>query len=867
MPTRVYFGRGSLGEAPSYLTEFKNLLVVAGGHLRLDPAWERFVNHLSLNGANVINYPEMITRSDVSQIDRLLQFMRLQKVDGVIAAGGGTIIDSVKSAAYLALTTGSVGDYLAGKTLLADTYAGLPVIAIPTTAGTGSEVTPWAVVWGSDGKKYSIQSAAVFPLMAIVDPALTDQLPALETALTGADALTQAVESYWSNRHNSISDQYALEAIAQLSQYLSGAVNKPTPELRDKVMHASLLSGLAFSNTQTTLCHAISYPLTIKFGIPHGQAVVVTLSTLLPKMLSCLTIDRQQALLRAFGAPDVNAAINGINELITSIGLRHRLDDLGLTIADLPELSAVALAYNRAANSPWLPSVSELASILGPLVEPNTVDRKAERHRRWMDDLLKVTALLDVVGTRYWLDMGTLLGAIRERDFIGWDGDIDISALTSDAPKVLSLSDQFAGLGYRVDVTDSSVYLSAPGRPTIGLAFYEVANDRAWLLFLVKPPIGELLLKHVRRVAEKIIYQPYHRGLPSIEAKLYAMIPVGWRMIVRRVAFSINYIMGERHIAMVVPAKCVAQLGIAKLGEVAFPAPHLAEEYLAHIYGNDWRTPKSNWRWEDTKAIDREFFKKYRRSEYLLPRPIINLEKKIIQQWERDGGGWLEGIVEDNNFELRAIMDRLGPSIDRPKLLDVGSGRGRFTAKLRSLGFDVVGIDPVPAVVQSARELYPDVNFQLASATSLPFPDHSFDLAICVETLEHIPDTQLAIQEINRVLKPGGKLIIIDKNIRSFHHLYFIPTALWKWWRESTGRWFYPPQFPFREKYFLPDQLSHQLSASFSQVQVTGLPFKPTKRDRSWWLRSIWNVHQAITGLLHHWFPGYDFYQIWTAVK
>ena len=369
MPTRVYFGRGALRYAPELFTQFRRLLVISGHHLQADPAWQQFISQLS-SRVNITVYPAIIKRSGFSQVNQLIDFIRSDNFDGVIAAGGGTVIDTAKTAAYLAPATGSLEGYLADQTL-PDDFISLPLIAIPTTAGTGSEVTPWAVVWGDDGKKYSVNSSKAFPLMTIVDPSLTDNLPAKETALTGADALTQAVEAYWSNDHNSTSDSYALESIGILMNDLSATVNQPTPELRDKIMWSSLITGLAFSNTQTTLCHAVSYPLTIRWGVPHGQAVAITLPLFLRRIFPLMPSERRAALLFSIGAVDVAEAITKITDLFTTIGIYQYLSDLRVGLLDLKWIAEEALGYNRSTNSLWLPSIDELATELMLIYSPS----------------------------------------------------------------------------------------------------------------------------------------------------------------------------------------------------------------------------------------------------------------------------------------------------------------------------------------------------------------------------------------------------------------------------------------------------------------------------------------------------------------
>ncbi len=157
----------------------------------------------------------------------------------------------------------------------------LPLIAVPTTAGTGSEVTPWATLWdrSSDApKKYSLHVDETWPEAALVDPALTRSAPAGVTRNSALDALSHALESIWNVNHNPVSDALAVAAargvIATLPALLAAA---DAEDQRIAMSRASLMAGLAFSNTRTALAHSVSYEMTLRHGLPHGLACSFTL--------------------------------------------------------------------------------------------------------------------------------------------------------------------------------------------------------------------------------------------------------------------------------------------------------------------------------------------------------------------------------------------------------------------------------------------------------------------------------------------------------------------------------------------------------------------------------------------------------------
>jgi alcohol dehydrogenase class IV len=312
---------------------------------------------------NKILYEPTIKKSDYPSINLLTDFIRNGKFDTVLAIGGGTILDTAKCAAILAKHEGKIEDFVSKKKYKL-TKKGLPLIAIPTTAGTGSEVTPWATVWGNDKKKYSLTSNLMFPYLAIVDPALTDTLRPKETAEPGIDALCQAIEAYWNVNSNSKSDKYALEAIRILSENLEKTVNNPNSNNRDEVALGSLRGGLAFSNTQTTICHSVSYPMTAHFGIAHGQATSVTLPLFIEYTLPSLSLIKQQKFYNALGVVDQREASKKIKDIMKACGLKTRLSELGIPREKIDIIVSEGFHPDRAKNAPRIPSPEELKRML-----------------------------------------------------------------------------------------------------------------------------------------------------------------------------------------------------------------------------------------------------------------------------------------------------------------------------------------------------------------------------------------------------------------------------------------------------------------------------------------------------------------------
>ncbi len=364
MPTGVFYGRGLLKNIDQIISSIKskNIIIVAGKHFKSSPDYTLLTQKLSKD-FDVKTLKTTIKTSNFSTIDNLSKFCREDHFDTIIAIGGGTILDVAKSAALLAKNNGSIKDFLQkNKPIL---KKGIKIVAIPTTAGTGSEVTPWATVWGEDRRKYSFSSNKyLFPNIALVDPHNTDNLPPKITAESGIDALCQAIEAYWNKNHNQISDQYALQSINLIYKNLTGAYKYGTKKYRNNMMLGSLLGGLSFSNTQTTICHAISYPITIRWKINHGQATSITLPLFIEIIFPLIPKSRLDKLLKLLDSHTPKEASSKIEILMSEIGLKTRLSELGINKKGVGLIAKETLNQSRLLNSPFIPTLSQLKALL-----------------------------------------------------------------------------------------------------------------------------------------------------------------------------------------------------------------------------------------------------------------------------------------------------------------------------------------------------------------------------------------------------------------------------------------------------------------------------------------------------------------------
>lgn len=327
----------------------------------------------ALQGRVHVIFDDFAPNPKYVDVIRGVKFWHTHPCDIMIAIGGGSAIDMAKLIGICGTHRGQYRELLTGEIPIRDKAA--PLIAIPTTAGTGSEATHFAVVYVG-GQKYSVAHANVLPDYAIIDPNLTANLPASITAHTGLDALSQAVESLWSVNATAQSRVFASEALTLVLDNLDAAVHRPTPDVRTNMCRAAYLSGKAINISKTTAPHAISYTLTSQFGVPHGLAVALTLGAVLiynngvansdcwhPKGVAQVKNDIRY-INRLIGVASSEEARKHIDGLISAIGCPTRLRQVGVdTDADLETL-VQNVNTERLKNNPRALSQFELRQIL-----------------------------------------------------------------------------------------------------------------------------------------------------------------------------------------------------------------------------------------------------------------------------------------------------------------------------------------------------------------------------------------------------------------------------------------------------------------------------------------------------------------------
>jgi aldehyde dehydrogenase (NAD+) len=348
-PTKVIFGQGSISELPMEVRALgqKVFLVTDPGLIEaglVEPVKRKLGDLL----AGV--YSDVPQDSGMEIVDKGAELALSAGADVIVSLGGGSVIDTAKGICIVLKEGGSLRDFQGMQML---TQLQTPHIVIPTTAGTGSEVTSGAVVLDKDqGQKIIIFEYFNTPRVAILDPRMTENLPPHLTASTGMDAMTHAVESYVAQARNPISDSAALHAIKLIVKYLPPAVeNGANIVARGQMQIAALLAGWAFSNAMVGLVHAMAHSLGAVCRIPHGLANGILLPQVMRYNLDEipeLTADIGAAMGVAANDMDNSglamAAADKMEAFAKNVGLVQRLKDFNLTEEQLKECAELSMS-------------------------------------------------------------------------------------------------------------------------------------------------------------------------------------------------------------------------------------------------------------------------------------------------------------------------------------------------------------------------------------------------------------------------------------------------------------------------------------------------------------------------------------------
>lgn len=371
-PTSIRFGCGAITDLGIIVKKLNgnNVFLVADPGFASTNLMDRITKPLEVESIPYTLFTDIDPEPGLLLADRGAELARKAGADCIIGVGGGSAMDVAKAVSILLTNGGSAEDYLGlGKIK----NPGLPKIMVPTTSGTGAEMTFTAVfINEKTNSKGGMNGDPLYPEAAVLDPELTLTLPPHVTAATGIDAFTHAIEAFVSTQSHPISDMYALEAIKLISSSLPKAyAHGGNLAARTDMLLGSMLAGKALATAGVGLVHAMAYPLGGMFGIPHGLANAVLLPYVLQYNL--LGAPEKYAQVAAILGCDVKGMSNkeaarcvveAVYELNMEIGIPATLAELNISADKIPEMAKIALTVTRPVeNNPRRPSYDDVVSV------------------------------------------------------------------------------------------------------------------------------------------------------------------------------------------------------------------------------------------------------------------------------------------------------------------------------------------------------------------------------------------------------------------------------------------------------------------------------------------------------------------------
>lgn len=370
-PTAIEFGWGSLARLPELVKSVggTRALVVGDPGVAKAGLVERVVSALG-GVVPVTTFTDIESDPDARSVDAGVQLAKSKECDVIIGVGGGSAMDVAKVIGVMLTNPGNIRDY-SGMGKIGK--PGAPVIAIPTTAGTGSELTIWSVLSEKEKKqKFGVGSVLNCARIALLDPELTISLPPAITAATGIDALTHALESYVCTATQPISEAMSEQSMALIARSLRLAVAQPgNQQARSDMLLASTLAAMAFNSTRLGLVHAYAMPLGARFRIPHGLANAIMLPVVMRYNLPG-NLAKFARIAEIFGEPITGLSLReaaersvvAIESLKADVGITAKLGDFGMTEADLDAVAGEAILSGNVAVNPRQTTLEAMKALL-----------------------------------------------------------------------------------------------------------------------------------------------------------------------------------------------------------------------------------------------------------------------------------------------------------------------------------------------------------------------------------------------------------------------------------------------------------------------------------------------------------------------
>jgi 1,3-propanediol dehydrogenase/alcohol dehydrogenase len=335
IPTKLVFGPGCLEELPSQVAGDKVLLVTGRYAMKNEGVTDRVKELLD---AEVVVFDKVEPNPSHLTVDQGVLALMENNCEWIVALGGGSALDAAKMISVISTNGGECSEYFFTDEKKIPKRVGIPVTAVPTTSGTGSEITPFSVISDKEQKmKHGLSSRFLFPFAAVVDPELTVSMPQRVTASTGADALSHAIEAYWNGSGGALSDTLAIKAIHLVNNNLEKACEKPDDvDARSSMMYASTLAGMAITHGGVTAAHSLSHAVTAYHGIPHGNGCLIFVYALMdyyredPRVMDTVI---------ALGGDSIETGRQRLKQLMENIGLDTKLREVGMTSRTIQSIS------------------------------------------------------------------------------------------------------------------------------------------------------------------------------------------------------------------------------------------------------------------------------------------------------------------------------------------------------------------------------------------------------------------------------------------------------------------------------------------------------------------------------------------------
>lgn len=353
LPVKLIFGNGKRHNIADYINEIGGTrgVLVCGKSFAQNGVADELLE--SARGKIKAVFCDVRPNPTTDNVDDCVRLIRETNADFAVALGGGSPMDCCKAACAIAKGNGFIREYHSGgRPVSADEV--IPMIALPTTSGTASEVTNISVLTDTEKNlKNPMNDPAMYPKIAVVDPELTLTVPPQVTASTGLDVLSHAVESYWSTLNQPICSACSVYAAKLVFKWIERAYNEPeNSEAREKMAQASIVAGVAFSHPRTTGSHACSFPLTNIYGVPHGEACAFTLDYFIKFNADNADNDgRLAALARECGFESAYAMADEITAMKKRMGMKTRLSEIGcVTDEQIEELTEKSMSMLMTRN-------------------------------------------------------------------------------------------------------------------------------------------------------------------------------------------------------------------------------------------------------------------------------------------------------------------------------------------------------------------------------------------------------------------------------------------------------------------------------------------------------------------------------------